>query len=95
MRKPANELSKPKTKDPTKYFKSKSTYPPHRSKKPPRRKTTEERSEIHSWVDKPSKLYGKSHRKERHDKDKTPDKAEEMFWDEVPEQYRDYIRDAV
>ncbi|KXA88481.1 hypothetical protein AKJ57_06870, partial [candidate division MSBL1 archaeon SCGC-AAA259A05] len=35
-------------KDPTKYFKSKSTYPPHRSKKPPRRKTTEERTNFAS-----------------------------------------------
>lgn len=52
-------------------------------------------SEIHNWMDEPIALYSHAHRKERHDKNSTPDKAEQLFWNKVPEPYRKFNRDAV
>jgi hypothetical protein len=46
-------------------------------------------------MDEPTKLYGPSHRKERHNPNITPSEVEKMFWDKVPEQYRCHIRNAV
>ncbi|KXB07734.1 hypothetical protein AKJ51_00020 [candidate division MSBL1 archaeon SCGC-AAA382A20] len=50
---------------------------------------------IHKWMDGTVKSRGPSHRVDRHDIDKTPDKAYDIFKDKVPEQYRKYIKDAV
>jgi hypothetical protein len=51
--------------------------------------------EIHRWMDEPCTIVGKSHRKFRHDPNSTPKKAEQIFWNEVPSQYRQFIRDVV
>lgn len=51
--------------------------------------------EIHRWMDETSVARGANHRKDRHDIEKTPKKAFEIFKDRVPEEYREYIKDAV
>lgn len=51
--------------------------------------------EIHEWMDEPSAIADKEHRYFRHNKYKTPKKAEQLFRDRVPEEYRMYIRNAV
>ncbi len=51
--------------------------------------------EIHRWMDEPSNIIGKTHRKYRHDPHTTPKKAEQIFWNKVPERYRPYIKDVV
>ncbi|KXA93221.1 hypothetical protein AKJ66_02520 [candidate division MSBL1 archaeon SCGC-AAA259E22] len=51
--------------------------------------------EIHKWMDGTVKSRGPTHRVDRHDIKRTPDKAFGIFKDKVPEKYREYIKDAV
>ncbi len=51
--------------------------------------------DIHIWMDETVKIKGPKHREDRHDPFETPEKAEEIFWEQVPEQYRKFIPDAV
>lgn len=51
--------------------------------------------EIHSWMDETVKMKGPNHREDRHDPFKTPEKAKEIFWEQVPSEYRKFIPDAV
>ncbi|KXA97603.1 hypothetical protein AKJ40_01160 [candidate division MSBL1 archaeon SCGC-AAA259M10] len=51
--------------------------------------------EIHKWMDGTVRSRGQSHRVDRHNIKKTPDKAYDIFKDKVPRRYRKYIKDAV
>lgn len=51
--------------------------------------------EIHKWMDKPVKIAGAKHRSVRHELETTPSEAEKIFWEEIPEQYRLFIKHAV
>ncbi|KXB07747.1 hypothetical protein AKJ51_00090 [candidate division MSBL1 archaeon SCGC-AAA382A20] len=50
---------------------------------------------VHAWMDGTVKSRGPTHRVDRHDINKTPDKAYEIFKNKVPKQYRKFIKDAV
>lgn len=50
---------------------------------------------IHKWMDETSKARGPDHRIDRHNIDKTPEKAYELFKNKVPKEYKEYIKDAV
>lgn len=51
--------------------------------------------EVHRWMDKTAKIKGPMHREDRHDPFETPENAEEIFWNQVPDEYRKFINDAV
>jgi len=52
-------------------------------------------SEIHKWMDEPSKVAGSKHRVMRHDPFVTPQEAEKIFWDKVPVDQRQNIKHVV
>lgn len=51
--------------------------------------------EVHKWLDSPVKIAGAKHRLVRHNLETTPKEAEKMFWEDIPEQYRLFVKHAV